>query len=72
MSNAWETTDEDIINVVRDIRKGKIANTRTVERILKNLDHAAIEKAALHGNDLDKQTQYAHEEIKRQIIKKGI
>jgi hypothetical protein len=72
MSNAWETTDEDIINVVRDIRMGKIASEPAVKRILENLDHDSIEKAALNGNDLDEQTRYAYEEIKKQLIEKNL
>ena len=70
MSNAWETTDEDVINVVREM--GYVANEHAVKHILDNIDHTEIEKAALHGNDMDEQTRYAYDEIKRQIIERGL
>jgi hypothetical protein len=66
MSNAWETTAEDVMNVVncmeREIQKAD------AEKILNLLNHGAIEKAVLYGNDLGSQVEYAYQEIKEQII----
>jgi hypothetical protein len=63
MSNAWETTDEDVLNVLNSMGK----KDSSAEDVLSNLDHYKIERAALKGNDLETQTEYAYEEIKRQL-----
>jgi uncharacterized protein YggE len=65
MSNAWETTADDVLNVIHQM--GKKATSEQVDAVLNNLDHFDIENAALRGDDMDVQTQYAYEEIKRQI-----
>lgn len=70
MSNAWETTADDILNVVHQM--GKKANTAAIEHIMENLDHFKIEDAALKSNDIDEQTNLAYEEIKRQIIEESL
>lgn len=70
MSNAWETTDEDIINVLHTMN---IKNPEIfVEHVITKLDLFKVEKAALKGNDIDEQTNYAYEEIKEQIIDKEL
>ena len=70
MSNAWETTDEDIINVINDMDKK--ASEDKVHEILNNLNQFNIEDAALNGDDIDEQTKYAYKEIKKQIIEKNL
>jgi len=66
MSNAWETTEDDILNAVHQM--GKKATSDEVQHIMDNLDQFAIEDAALNGDDIQEQTNYAYEEIKKQII----
>lgn len=70
MSNAWETTPDDILNVIHDM--GKKAGPDKVHEILDNLDQFKIEDAALYGDDMDEQTNYAYEEIKKQITEGNI
>jgi len=65
MSYAWETTEDDILNVVHDM--GKKADEDKVHDIDNLLDHFAIEDAALNGDSMEEQTKYAYEEIKKQI-----
>jgi len=65
MSNAWENTSDDVLNVIH--KMGKKATSYQVETIFDSLDHFKIEEAALRGNDMDTQTEYAYEEIERQI-----
>ena len=67
MSFAWETTVEDVWGVLRHY-----GGNHAYETILDMLDHDAIEKAALYGNDIDEQTNYAFAEIERQLKKKHI
>lgn len=66
MSNAWETTTDDILNVIHEL--GKKSDTDKVEEIYNELDLYIIEDAALQGNDIEEQTNYAYDEIKRQIV----
>lgn len=65
MSNAWETTYDDVLNVAH--RMGKKLSGDQTDTIYDNLDHFKIEDAALNGNDIQKQTEYAYEEIERQM-----
>ena len=66
MSNAWETTFDDIENVLN--RMGYKGNDEVLtRRILGDLDHNEIEAAALHGDAIEDQTDYAYDEIERQI-----
>ncbi len=65
MSNAWETTLDDVENVLTQKFGGGFMES--TGQIHEDLDHSKIEDAALHGNDMDEQTGYAHEEIEKQI-----
>lgn len=65
MSFAWETTVEDLKNVLA--RMGRKLRPESVKVTYEELDQGAIEKAALYGNDMDEQTRYAYDEIERQI-----
>lgn len=69
MSLAFEITEEDIENVFCN---NCIHTTRDLKEILKLLDLKAVEKAALYGNDLETQTNYAYDEIGRQLKTLGI
>ena len=74
MSMAWETTTEDVLNVLEqngvtvyvDMEEGKI------EEIHSALDMDAIEKAALYGDDMDDQIKYAYCEIQTQLVELNI
>lgn len=70
MSSAWEVTDEDVRTVLD--RMGMSSDEGMVERVLSNLDMDAVEKAALHGDDMSDQIDYAYVEIEDQIIGMGL
>lgn len=65
MSIAWETTLEDVENVLR--RMGRNLRPESVRVLYEDLDQAAIEKAALYGDSMEEQTEYAYDEIERQL-----
>ena len=65
MSNAWETTTEDVLNVIH--KMGRKATSDQVETIFDSLDHFKIEDAVIRANDLETQRTYAYAEIERQI-----
>lgn len=67
MSLAFEITEEDIKNVLSRNKSGG-----DPQLILPYLDMGAVEKAALYGDDIDDQTEYAYQEIERQLHEKGI
>lgn len=65
MSNAWETTKDDILNVVH--KMGRKLTADEAEEIHNAINHFEIECEALRGNNMETQTKYAYEEIQRQI-----
>jgi hypothetical protein len=67
VSSAWETTPDDILNVIHQM--GKKATGEQVHEIQDGLDEFLIEVAALRGDDMEEQTKSAYTEMKRQIIK---
>lgn len=67
MSWGWQTTDEDVREVLR--LNGIDITYDDAEKLLRKLDHVAIEKAALRGEDMDEQTEAAAKEIWRQLQK---
>ena len=71
MSNAFEVTPDDVLNVVH--RMGiKISGDKAHE-IHNALNHDLIECIALKaGNTLGEQTDAAYQEIRRQIKEKGL
>jgi len=62
MSFAWEITQADIMAI---LQANNIADkdNATSEKILYEIDVARVQKAALRGDDINEQTQYANEEI---------
>ena len=74
---AFETTLEDVENVLHSNSlcvantDGKSFETIAAE-VFESLDFDAIEQAALFGDDLDQQTDYANDEIARQLRANGI
>ena len=65
MSNAFEVTPDDVLNVVR--RLGKKISWDKCEEIHDELDHELVEHEALKVNTLEEQTEAAYQEIERQI-----
>lgn len=65
MSNAWETTYDDVLNVAH--RMGKKLTGGQTHTIHNELNHYEIECAALQGNDMEEQTEAAYKEIERQM-----
>lgn len=52
---------------------GKLDMTAIVDQAFEDLDHDAIEVAALrHSNTLSEQTDAALDEIERQLVKHGV
>ena len=67
MSMAWETTTEDVRRVLDNMNEGANLTDEQVDEIHTRLDHEAIEKAALSGEDMLEQCKYADMEIADQI-----
>jgi len=65
MSNAWEVTPDDVLNVIHSM--GMKVTGDQAQTIHNDLDQFEIENAALHGDTIEEQTKYSYEEIKRQI-----
>ena len=63
MSNAWETTVDDVITVLEKMGE----NTSKANEIFNDLDFDTIEEAALYGDEMDEQIEYAHKEIQEQV-----
>lgn len=66
MTNAFEITPEDVVNVMR--KHGKNISEAEAEVLFSALDLGEIESAALYGDDLDEQTALAYDEIARQLM----
>jgi len=69
MSNAWETTLEDIAQVLDQTCSN--TDPKEVFDILDNEDLYRIEESALEGDDMDEQTFYAYEMIRLILEEKG-
>jgi hypothetical protein len=70
MSAAWETTEEDIANVLEKMCVHK--NSEEINEILNNLDTDKIEREALRGDDMDEQIDLAYLEIAEQLSDLGV
>lgn len=74
---AYQASEEDLENVLRSNSlvlartKGKPCIAIAFE-VFAELDFALIEEAALFGDDLDSQTNFANDEIARQLREMGI
>lgn len=69
MSMAWETTEDDVANV---LRAHGITNVNAADFCDEQLDHDRVEDAALRGNDMDTQTNYAYQSIEEQLKEAGL
>lgn len=67
---AFEVTAEDIFVVLTNAGIDK--SYEDCMQLIDMIDEVDVEDAALHGDDLDEQTKYAHEEILRQLAEKGL
>ena len=65
MSNAFEVTPDDVLNVCH--RMGKKIDNNKCHEIFNALDHDLVECAALKADTLEAQTDAAYTEIERQI-----
>ena len=73
MSMAWETTSNDVLIVMEQngIQVDVDMEEWKVDEIVAKLDHDAVEKAALYGDEMEQQTEYAYKEITRQLKEMG-
>ena len=69
MSMAWETTEDDVANVCR---AHGLTNVNAQEFCDEQLDHDRVEDAALRGNDMETQTNYAYQSIEEQLKEAGL
>lgn len=65
MSIAFEITPEDISSAI-----SPTLNSELSEYILEKLDPNEIEKAALNGDEIEEQTNYAYDNIREQFTRK--
>lgn len=76
-NTAYQATPEDLENILRNNKLlfartvGKSVDALAIE-FFDSLDFDLIEKAALSADSLDQQTQYANDEIARQLRQMGI
>lgn len=74
---AFQISEEDVENVLRSNweavsnTNGKSFEDMSIE-LLARLDLDLVEQAALMGDDIDQQTDYAHDEITRQLRQQGV
>lgn len=67
MSLAFKITSDDIQTVFSK-HFGEHISDEVAEEIFDNYVHIEdVERAALRGNDMNDQTQFAHDEIKEQL-----
>lgn len=77
MNFAYQATEDDVANVLAS-NWADVANTngRSFEsmaaELFPNLDCDLIEQAALRADTLDEQTDYANDEIVRQLREEGV
>ncbi len=66
---AFGISSDDVIAVA--LRRGVSLSEEKAEALFDDLDHDAIEDAALAGDDMGEQTDYAFDEIERQLEAAG-
>jgi hypothetical protein len=69
MSMAWETTVDDINTVLQ--AHGKYVHQTELDEYLDKVDCDDVEAAALAGDDMDEQTNYAYQSIEEQLMEDG-
>ena len=73
MNQGFQISEEDIENVLFSNRENLLYSEETdlaqlADELFSILDFQQIEDAAMYGNTLEEQTDYANDEIKRQLI----
>lgn len=73
----YQVTEEDLQNVLASNQlSASSVNGRTIDQLVKDyfpeLDFQLIEEAALSGDSMDEQTDYATDEIAIQLRKIGV
>ncbi|MDU8351102.1 hypothetical protein RYA05_04230 [Pseudomonas syringae pv. actinidiae] len=71
MSTAFGISVDDIKTVASE-RLGVGLSDERAEDLFDDINGRAVELAALHGDEMDEQTEYAHVEIKEQLIDLGV
>lgn len=71
MSTAFGISVDDI-KTVASKRLGVELSDERAEDLFADINGRAVELAALHGDEMDEQTEYAHAEIKEQLIDLGV
>ncbi len=66
LSYAWEVTVDDVLIGLE--RKGFLVTWEQADKIHDMIDLVEMEEAALRGDDMDEQTEYAQEEFYNQIL----
>jgi hypothetical protein len=69
MSMAWETTEDDVQNV---LNAHGLTNVDAQDFCNEQLNADRVEDAALRGNDMDTQTNYAYQSIEEQLKEAGL
>lgn len=76
MGAAFQIRSEDVANVLASNPRAQAFSTQPLEelgeQLLGLLDLDEVEAVALHGDNLDEQTDYAHDEITRQLRTLGV
>lgn len=71
MSTAFGISVDDIKTVASE-RLGVQLSDERAEDLFDDINGRAVELAAMHGDEMDEQTEYAHIEIKEQLIDLGV
>lgn len=74
MSNAFQIVVDDVLSVLASAGHSKsIAGCieSDAKEFFQLLDLGGVENAALYGDSIEQQTEYAHEEIKSQLVRMG-
>jgi hypothetical protein len=76
MGTAYQVSAEDVANVLASNPRLPAFSQQSIEPLgeqcLAQLDLDAVEAAALYGDTLDEQTDYANDEIARQLRQLGV
>ncbi len=75
MNVAFEVTPEDLLSVLEKHNIPMELDSPELDAMFKKHiapPYVRIERAALYGNDIDEQTDFAREEIETILIEKGI
>jgi hypothetical protein len=73
MSTAFEITSEDVRSVMEI--NGRPVDEATAEKLLHDViapEDGRIEKAALYGNEMEEQTEYAYQELAKILREAGV